>query len=62
MKNNLIMDERTKQVAYKIIAIMYFLTFFALVGIILYRQFVLRQELNDYEDIAVIMTINSLFL
>ena len=56
------MDERTKQVAYKIIAIMYFLTFFALVGIILYRQFVLRQELNDYEDIAIIMTINSLFL
>ena len=56
------MDERTKQIAYKIIAIMYFLTFFALVGIILYRQFVLRQELNDYEDIAIIMTINSLFL
>lgn len=57
-----ILDERNKQIAYKVIAIMYFLTFFAIVGILLYRQFVLRQELSDYEDIAIILTINSLLL
>ena len=56
------MDERNKQIALKVIAIMYFLTYFAIVGILLYRQFVLGQELSDYEDIAIILTINSLFL
>ena len=56
------MDERNKQVAYRIIAIMYFLTILAMQGIVLYRQFVLGQELGDFEDIAIIMTVNSLFL
>jgi hypothetical protein len=56
------MDERNKQIACKVIAIMYFLTFFAIAGVILYRQFVLRQELNEYEDFAIILTFNSLFL
>ena len=55
------MDERNKQVAYRIIAIMYFLTILAMQGIVLYRQFVLGQELGDFEDIAIIMTVNSLF-
>jgi len=61
-KKTFFIDERNKQIAYKVIAIMYFLTYFAIVGILLYRQFVLRQELSDYEDIAIILTINSLFL
>ena len=56
------MDERNKQIAYKVIAIMYFLTIFAIVGILLYRQFVLGQEIEEFEDIAIILTINSLFL
>ena len=56
------MDERNKQIAYKVISIMYFLTIFAMQGIVLYRQFALGQELGDFEDIAIVMTINSLFL
>jgi len=56
------MDERNKQIAYKVISIMYFLTFFAMQGILVYRQFVLGQETSDFEDIAIIMTINSIFL
>jgi hypothetical protein len=56
------MDERNKQIAYKVISIMYFLTILAMQGIVLFRQFVLGQELGDFEDIAIIMTINSLFL
>ena len=56
------MDERNKQIAYKVISIMYFLTIIAMQGILLYRQFVLGQEIGDFEDIAIIVTINSLFL
>lgn len=56
------MDERSKLVAYKIIAIMYFLTIIAIEGVILYRQFVLGQSIRDFEDVAVILTVNSLFL
>jgi len=56
------MDERNKQIAYKVIAVMYFLTIIGMQGIVFYRQFALGQELVDYEDIAIIMTINSIFL
>lgn len=56
------MDERNRHIAYKVVAVMYFLTIIAIYGIILYRQFVLGQEISEFEDIAIIMTINSLFL
>lgn len=56
------MDERNKQIAYKVISMMYFLTIIAITGIVIYRQFALGQELSDFEDVAIIMTINSLFL
>ena len=56
------MDERNRQIAYKVISIMYFLTIFAMQGIVIYRQFALGQDLGDFEDIAIIMTVNSLFL
>ena len=56
------MDERNKKIAYKVIAVMYFLTIISIQGIVLYRQFALGQEMSDFEDIAIIMTINSLFL
>jgi hypothetical protein len=55
-------DERNKQVAYRIISIMYFLTIFAMQAIVLYRQFALGQELHEFKDLAIIMTVNSLFL
>jgi hypothetical protein len=55
-------DERSKLVAYKVIAVMYFLTIAAIQGIVIYRQFVLGQDVHDFEDIAVVMTVNSLFL
>ncbi len=64
-KNNhgpFVMDERNKLIAYKIIAIMYFLTILAILGIILYRQFGLRQEISEFEDIAIVLTVNELFL
>jgi hypothetical protein len=56
------MDERNMSIAYKVIAIMYFFTIIAITGIVIYRQFAIGQEIGDFEDIAIIMTINSLFL
>jgi dolichyl-phosphate-mannose--protein O-mannosyl transferase len=56
------LDERNKLLAYKIVAVMYFLTIIAIQGIVIYRQFVLGQEIRDFEDIAIIMTVNSIFL
>ena len=56
------MDERNKLVAYKVIAIMYFLTILAIQGIVMYRQFALDQSIRDFEDIAIILSVNSLFL
>lgn len=61
-KNFLNMDERNKQIAYRVITIMYLLTIIAIQGIVIYRQFALGQDYNDFEDIAIIMTVNSLFL
>lgn len=56
------MDERNKQIAYKVIAIMYFLTIIAMQGVSIYRQFALGQSIYDFEDFAAILTVNSLFL
>lgn len=56
------MDERSKQLALRIIAIAYFLTIITMQGILLYRQFVLGEALERFEPIAVIVTVNSLFL
>ena len=56
------MDERNKLMAYKVISIMYFLTIIAVQGTIIYRQFALGQDIHDFEDMAVIMTVNALFL
>ena len=56
------MDECSKQVAYRIISIMYFLTIISMQFILIYRQFVLGQEIQEFEDIAIITTVNSLFL
>ena len=56
------MDERNTEIGLRVIAVMYFLTIIALQGVIMYRQFVLDQNIRDFEDLAVILTVNSLFL
>jgi hypothetical protein len=63
-KNSLIrnMDERNKEVARKIMSIMYLLTILALQGVIIYRQLALGQDIRDFEDFAVIMIVNTIFL
>ena len=56
------MDERNKQIAYRIIAIMYFLTIVSMQVALIYRQFVLGQDHRDFEDLNIITMVNSLFL
>lgn len=56
------LDERGKLVAYRVIAIMYFLTILAMQGVIMYRQFALGQDIHAFEDFAVIFVINVIFL
>lgn len=56
------MDERNKLTAYKVISVMYVFTLIALQGSMLYRQFILGQPISKFEDIAIVVTINSLFL
>ncbi len=65
MKNKkpfLNMDERNKQIAYKVILVMYFLTIIAMQGVAIYRQLALGQSISDFEDFAIILTVNSSFL
>jgi hypothetical protein len=61
-KRFLHMDERNKLIAYRVMSVMYVLTILSLQGIVIYRQFALGQSIHDFEDIAIVMTVNSLFL
>lgn len=49
-------------IANKVMSKMYLLTILAIWGIVMYRQFVLGQDISDFEDLAILMTINSIFL
>ena len=56
------MDERSKLVGYKVVAFMYFMNVFALLGIVLYRQLVMGQDMKNFEDVALLLTVTSIFL
>ena len=56
------MDERNKQIAYRIMSVMYLLTILSMQGIVIYRQLALGQELQEFKDIAILMLVNTLFL
>lgn len=51
-------DERELVTFRKVCTTMYLITIFALVGIVSYRQFVLKQPHQQWDDIAMLMTIN----
>jgi len=56
------MDERTKLIGYRVVAVMYFLTIFAMQCVIMYRQLALDQDIHMYEDFAIIFVVNVVFL
>jgi hypothetical protein len=54
------LDERDLNIFRKICTALYLMTIFSLMGIVSYRQFVLRQPNEAWNDIAMLMTINIL--
>ena len=52
------LDERDLDILRRICTTMYFITMYALMGVQLYRQFVLHQAIAEHEDIAVIIAFN----
>lgn len=55
-------DEREKNTFYKICTVLYFVTLYALMGILAYREFVLHQSHQLWDDFAILMTSNVIVL
>lgn len=56
------MDERSRQIAQRTMSVMYITTIVSLQLMILYRQLILKQPTEEFEDMAILATVNSLFL
>lgn len=56
------LDERERTVFRNLITVFYFITLAVLIGMQLYRQFVLGQPAEQWNDIALLITFNVLFL
>ena len=56
------LDERERNVYSNFITVLYFITLVALIGMQLYRQFALAQPNEQWNDIALLITFNVLFL
>ena len=54
------LDERDLNIFRKICTTLYLITIYTLIGIISYRQFVLHQPMKEWNDIAMLLTINIL--
>jgi hypothetical protein len=52
------LDERGNRIIRQVSSVMYAVTLYALIGIQLYRQFVLNQPSEDWNDIAILISIN----
>lgn len=61
-KPPLLLDERNINIILRICTFLYFLTLASLTVTQLYRQFVLHQTLQEWQDIANILTFNVLIL
>ncbi|UCE48395.1 MAG: hypothetical protein JSW47_22725 [Phycisphaerales bacterium] len=61
-KNPLNMDERNLNITCRICTVMYLITLAALMGIMIVRQFTFDQPVDQFEDIAILVTANVIFL
>ena len=61
-KRLLSLDEREQDIYRNLITVLYIITLAGLIGMQLYRQFVLGQPSEQWNDIAILITINVLFL
>jgi hypothetical protein len=55
-------DEREMAVFRRVCTVLYFITLYTLIGIQLYRQFVLGQPQEEWNDIAVLISFNVIVL
>ena len=53
-------DEREADTFRRICTVMYIFTIYSLIGILTYRQFILHQSHQAWDDIAILVTINIL--
>ena len=56
------LDERERNVFRNLITVFYFITLAVLIGMQLYRQFVLGQPSEQWNDIALLISFNVIFL
>lgn len=56
------LDERDLNIFRKICTTLYLITIYTLIGIVSYRQFVLHQPNEEWNDIAILLTMNILAL
>lgn len=61
-KKHFIFDEREMNTFRKIGTTMYLITIYALIGIVSYRQFVLHQPHQQWDDIAILLSLNVIVL
>jgi heme/copper-type cytochrome/quinol oxidase subunit 3 len=61
-KRPFILDERERIVFRDLITVLYFITLAVLIAMQLYRQFVLNQPSGQWNDMALLITFNILFL
>ncbi|MGB2964769.1 MAG: hypothetical protein WBB69_12370 [Anaerolineales bacterium] len=57
-KKFLRLDERGNRIVRQISSVLYFITVYSLIGFQLYRQFVLNQPSEEWNDIAILISIN----
>jgi hypothetical protein len=58
-KQFLNLDERENRIVRQISSVLYIVTVYSLIGIQLYRQFVLNQPSEEWNDIAILISINA---
>ena len=54
------LDERGNRIVRKISSVLYIVTIYSLIGFQLYRQFVLNQPQEEWNDIAILISINAI--
>jgi len=53
-------DERENRIVHRVSSVLYILTMYSLIGFQLYRQFVLNQPPEEWNDIAILISINAI--
>jgi hypothetical protein len=54
------LDERGNRIVRQISSVLYIVTLYSLIGFQLYRQFVLNQPSEEWNDIAILISINAI--